>query len=435
VAWGEASLGEFGCTPVALDFSLDSYSGPGWEVGELRHRSGWLTVSRAAMETPISAWSAPLVACVNDHGETISAWLAAKLFDMRCSLPRAAEDIPPVELDWVTDALYWDFLGTCDLKHLAMLEEHEADAARRVERLEARAARVMGQVERHVAGLRGMIRRGELGAEAQHSTTEHIALIERKQDEAERWLRDRIVEIRQRQETFEEDVFASLQNHGEMEQLYTVHWTTRRLRDRGGDLGRFPAWTYEQKLGIAPGEFARSVDAYRRLRWRGADTTDARRSDAPLKISFEQREADALSALTRQVVAFRKPKTPEPEMASDGPAPKARMTKREREERLRRQLAELQERRVARAPGMAVFRQVEEKPPIAVESCEAQVRARGGFAVEPAGRGMAGAATADALQFALEEQRRRNEVAARWREEDEEDRKRRAIERDAEEGL
>jgi len=42
---------------------------------------------------------------------------------------------------------------------------------------------------------------------------------------------------------------------------------------------------------------------------------------------------------------------------------------------------------------------------------------------------------ATALQFALEEQRRRAETLAHWREEDEDDRKHRAQERAAEEDL
>ncbi|MBZ9916586.1 MULTISPECIES: cell envelope integrity protein TolA [unclassified Mesorhizobium] len=208
-------------------------------------------MSRATMQTPFSAWSARLVACVDDDGEPVSAWLASKLLEMRCSLPREAEDIPPADLEDLTEALYWDFLGTCDLKHLAMLEEREEDAERRIHTLEARGRAAASEVDTHIANLRRSMRRGEITSENIKTTYYHIALVEQKLIAAESWLRNRIASIRAEVSDFQEDVFDSLQGYGEVEHLYSVHWTTNSIRRRAIASNRLELQTGGSEIAIS----------------------------------------------------------------------------------------------------------------------------------------------------------------------------------------
>ena len=354
--WTAAAFEDFGTVPVEVDVYLDTYYGPAWEVSSLRYRSGWLMVSRASMETHLSEWTSSLVACVDDDGEQISPWLASKFFDMRCSLPRELSETPPVELEIASDALYWDFLGTCDLKHLAMLEEAETTASREIARLEARGETILEQSEAYLASLRAWMRRTALDDPRRKLALQRIALIEDKQRESEIWIRERAARVRNRLETYEAGILDLLLEHGEVEHFYTVHWSARHSRDRREDVSKLPAWRYEQNIGFAPGHFERSVLANLRFRWRGpnaADTLGSRKSE---RISAEAREgeitkalAEAAEAAARRRRAVTVRPTPVEKRASETTRERARLTKQERQARQQEQLARLREHFLSRA--------------------------------------------------------------------------------------
>ena len=59
---------------------------------------------------------------------------------------------------------------------------------------------------------------------------ERIDLIETKQDEAARDVRDKLADIRASSVEMETDILDSLSLHGSSEHLYTVHWTTNTGR-------------------------------------------------------------------------------------------------------------------------------------------------------------------------------------------------------------
>ncbi|MDF3154071.1 hypothetical protein P3C58_19005 [Mesorhizobium sp. XAP10] len=226
------------------------------------------------METAFSSWSAPLVACVSEDGEPLSPWLASKFFEMRCSAPREAVDLPPDELEMASDALYWDFLGSCDLQHLAMLEKKEADTELTIARLVTRGNEMLAQADAYIADMRRWLRAVNPDEKRRIAVDEQIALIESKQDEAGRWLREKIKSVRDSTEGFEAEVMDSLTDYGDVEHLYTVRWIARHLRDRKEAAPKtLPAFLTPDPH-LAPVYVKRTVEPFRRVRWRGAVQSD-----------------------------------------------------------------------------------------------------------------------------------------------------------------
>src|SRR5690606_36045808 len=64
-----------------------------------------------------------------------------------------------------------------------------------------------------------------------------IAMMEDKHAAASAWLVRHLARLREEGEAFEADVMAALENHGEIEDLYTVHWVARSQYDRFVDRG------------------------------------------------------------------------------------------------------------------------------------------------------------------------------------------------------
>ncbi|MER9022416.1 hypothetical protein NKI01_07565 [Mesorhizobium sp. M0815] len=244
-------------------------------------------VSRATLETPFCSWSAPLVACVNEQGEPIPPWLASKFFEMRCSTPSEVFDLPPNELEIASDALYWDFLGTCDLKHLAMLEEKEADTEKAIARLVMRGNEMLAQTDSYIADLRRRLRIANSDPERRIAVDEQISLIERKQGEAVRWLREKIKSVRDSAADFEAGIMESLTCYGEVEHLYTVRWTARHVRDRKEVAPKtLPAFLTPDPH-IAPVYVGRTVEPFRRIRWRrGAPTGPGISVEATVEVAL-----------------------------------------------------------------------------------------------------------------------------------------------------
>ncbi len=228
--WAGFRPPEFGTYPVELEFSLDSYVGPAWVVPALFNRSGWLSVAEVDMETEFDRTTAVVAACVNDEGEVQGQWVTEALFSMRCSLPREALTEPPDDLELALDALYWDFLGRCDLQHLRQLEEREANARSTIARLELRRREVYEKVETVLSGLYARRRREHDNPDLRRVIDAKIAEIEEKQGETEHWHQQQLTRVSNELDEFERQAFAALRNHGRMAPLYTLRWGTAHTK-------------------------------------------------------------------------------------------------------------------------------------------------------------------------------------------------------------
>lgn len=220
-----------GALPFEVDVYVDTYEGPGWVRRLIRGRSGWLRVSRARMSTPISEWQGTLVAAVTDDEVRLGPFTASAFFNMRSSDPREATDAPCDALDSVSDYLMWDFLGTCDLRHLRMLAEVEQAVDARVAIEQARGERVLADADQHIVGLHRQLRDRDLSVERREQIGRTIAFFEEKQAAAARWLVGHLAKIREERASCETDVFEALENHGEVEELLTVRWVARHYAD------------------------------------------------------------------------------------------------------------------------------------------------------------------------------------------------------------
>lgn len=230
--WAGYRSPEFGVYPVELHFSLDSHVGPGWVVPALFNRSGWLAVAEVEMETEFDQTRAVIAACINDEGEVLGQWVAEALFSMQCSLPEEVVVEPPDDLADALDALYWDFLGRCDLSHLRALEDKERQISSSIARLELRRREVYEKVETFLSGLYARRRREVDRPDLRRLIDAKIAEIDSKQAEAEAWHRQQLQAFHSEMETFDKQVLASLQNHGSLRPLYTVYWQTRHSKIR-----------------------------------------------------------------------------------------------------------------------------------------------------------------------------------------------------------
>ncbi len=230
--WAGYRSSEFGVYPVELHFSLDSHVGPGWVVPALLNRSGWLSVAEVEMETDFDHTCAVVAACINDEGEVLGKWVAEALFSMQCALPMEVVTEPPDDLGHALDALYWDFLGGCDVSHLRALEDREQQTASSIARLELRRQEVYAKVEDFLSDLYARRRREWDRPDIRRAIDEKIEEIENKQSAADTWHRSQLSTFHDELEEFETQVLASLQNHGRVRPLYTVYWQTRYSKVR-----------------------------------------------------------------------------------------------------------------------------------------------------------------------------------------------------------
>jgi hypothetical protein len=221
-----------GSLPFAVDVFLGTYEGPAWVRQKLRGKSGWMQLSRARMETPISAWRTTLIAARTDDGESLGMVMSSAFLAMRSSGPRELDQVPPDELDTQSEMLFWDFLGRCDLRHLRMLREAEAEAMERIAHEQARGEQVLAEADGYIANLRRQRRAMDVADERRTKLEETIGFFEQKQAAAARWLVQRLARVRDDVMTLEAEVMAALEHHGEVEELYTVRWTARHPADR-----------------------------------------------------------------------------------------------------------------------------------------------------------------------------------------------------------
>lgn len=221
-----------GSLPFAIDVYLGTYEGLDWVRQKLRGKSGWLQLSRATMVTPISTWRTTLIAARTDDGEPLNKLAASAFLAMRSSSPRELDLVPPDELDIQSEMLFWDFLGGCDLRHLRMLSEAEDERGAQVADEQARGEQVLAQADAYIADLQRQRRALGITSAARAKLTETIAFFEQKHEAAAAWLVQRLASIRDEAAALEADVLEALQNHAEVEELYTVRWTAKHPADR-----------------------------------------------------------------------------------------------------------------------------------------------------------------------------------------------------------
>jgi hypothetical protein len=236
-------LHDFGLFPVAVDIYPQGYEGPVREAAPFRYRSGWLMVSEARTAMPFGTWRRPLVACISDHGEVYPPSIAARLLAMPTSLPKDAEVDPPEALEEVLDALYWDFLGAMDGENLRYLQEAEEHTEKKLRDFEVRCVFVEEKLAVHMRELRQERRRGEASPERRVQIDSTLARLEGIGDQFAVDMRNYMSILRGENEDLREAILSALTDHGEVEHLYTIHWTVRQNR-RGITL-RLPVFQEE----------------------------------------------------------------------------------------------------------------------------------------------------------------------------------------------
>jgi len=277
-----------GSLPFAVDVFLDTYEGPAWVRQKLRGASGWMQLSRAKMETPISIWRTTLIAARTDEGESLGTMTSSAFLAMRSSGPRELDQVPPDELDTQSEMLFWDFLGRCDLRHLRMLREAEAEAVERIAHEQVRGEQVLAEADGYIANLRRQRRALDVADERRNKLAETIGFFEQKQAAAAQWLVQRLARVREDVMTLEAEVMAALEHHGEVEELYTVRWMARHPADRIYSRERPDSFF----LGPNPPR-RRNLTAEARLAWDRRyddETQDERRSR--LDLLREERRRD-----------------------------------------------------------------------------------------------------------------------------------------------
>lgn len=221
---------EFGIFPVAVNVYLGGYDGAASDVFPFRHRSGWLRVSEARMVMPFGTWRRPLVGAISDQGEVFSPRLALLLLESPMSLPKDAECDAPDLLDEVMDRLYWDFLGSMDLENLQYLEEEQGRSDERIGALERQCATIEAELWAQVRALRMERRQNSLPASRRDWINARLERLLELPDKLALGMRQHTAGIRRETEALERAVLSSLTDKGEIESLFTLHWTARSHR-------------------------------------------------------------------------------------------------------------------------------------------------------------------------------------------------------------
>ncbi len=227
---------ETGAFPFELDLFLADYDGPAWAAAPFRHRSGWLMLSEARMETPFGEYRRPLVAAISDHGEVYYPHVAARLLDMPASRPRDAESYPPAELDDAMDAAYWDFLGTVDLIALRQLSDAAEAQDRRIAQFEAECAALEAKMGARQRLLRQRRRNPDAAAADRADIDASLRRLDEMADELRVGMRRNVRFLRTETEDLEQAVLEGITDHGELEPLCVLRWCARAGGWRSADI-------------------------------------------------------------------------------------------------------------------------------------------------------------------------------------------------------
>jgi len=221
---------DFSIFPVAVNVYLGGYEGPVWKALPFRRRTGWLMVSEARMEMPFGTWRQPLVAAISDHGEVYPSWIALRLFEMPMSLPKDAECDPPGQLEDVMESLYRDFISKMDGENLRTLQEAQEHTDAKIRGFEAHCAAVETELWRAIRALRSERRQRELPAVRRAKIDTRLRRLLELPDQLVLGMRNHIVKMRRETESLEGAVLSSSTGCGEIETLFTIHWTARSQR-------------------------------------------------------------------------------------------------------------------------------------------------------------------------------------------------------------
>lgn len=248
--------------PVEVDLLLRGYEGPRWDVSPFRHREGWLIVGSVLLQTPFGTQAMMLPVVITDQGEHLLPELAETLMDIPVGDSRLCEVVPPDELEEALHWRYWDFLGSCDLKSLAKMEEADAALDAKIVALEAECGQIVKMAWKAMNKLRHDRRRNDLSPVQKVNIVEQMRRLETVPDEISGTLRKRLDRLRQSHEQLEDAVLSSLQEHGELTILFTLRWKARTgyapspLRDNEIRVG---APVPKDPLNAVTGGFAKSL--------------------------------------------------------------------------------------------------------------------------------------------------------------------------------
>lgn len=317
----------FGAAPVAATFSVDSYFGPLREVRHLRNRSGWLMMCEFRLDTVIDSFSKTALACVTEKGDTLGSWSASKLLEMRCSLPKEIFDWPPDEVHDVADALYWDFLGSCDLMQLRWLEVQQEKLDDNSRSLTAQMDGLFAKVDSKISHLRKRRRDPSRSPIERTAINAEIGMLETKMNQVESDVRQRVRNWRSEADQLELDVGEALLMEGELEVLSLVHWTTTSLRRP--KRVRFPLQQEEFfRAGVNEGALAtaRALEPKQSKAERAERSAEHKRSEQELRLYLKkQRDKKNKIAAEKAVATLVVRPTVKPAAPVRKPKPKLRV--------------------------------------------------------------------------------------------------------------
>ena len=218
-------LADIASPPFQIEIHLDRADAPRWVIARLRHRQGWILAAQARLQTPFGLERRLLFSGLTEQGEVLPQAVITSILEMPVSNLGEAEIIPPAALARQMDALYWDFLGACDLESLRQLDAEEAAVASALEALRQRFLAFEAKIDET---------RNILSVERRHpdASNERKAVIARQRDrldamsgELEAGRQEKAAAIRQRIVGLEARVLKSLRDYGTVEPVWALRWS------------------------------------------------------------------------------------------------------------------------------------------------------------------------------------------------------------------
>lgn len=186
--------------------------------------------ARCSLDTYVGSYEETVVIACNGQGIAYSRFLTKTLLSLETSYPNECHFDPPPELLDCADALYWDFLGRCDLSALKALRLAESETDEKLNNLQERVDRLSGQTHWVIAHLRRRLRMETLTSDERISLKSRIAKLQEGMERTAYQTMEQSRELRAQLESLTNDTLDSITIDGEMEVLWTVHWRTRTGR-------------------------------------------------------------------------------------------------------------------------------------------------------------------------------------------------------------
>lgn len=221
---------DLGIAPVQIDLFLESYLGKRWHLRPLVHQTGWMLAAKYTLDTYVGSYEEIVVSACSDQGLPYSRFQTDIIEALESSFPRECHFDPPPELMDRADALFWDFLGRCDLEALQALEQAERENEHAIARLQFRADRIIPKAEAVIAANRRRLRLEVTDPSMRETVLQRNMALENGIRRSQEWLVKKIAKLHLQLETFTQDTFNSLSIMGDMEVLWIAHWRTRTDR-------------------------------------------------------------------------------------------------------------------------------------------------------------------------------------------------------------